>query len=100
MQTLQHPNIMRIKDYFEDDNNMYMVMDYRLDDLRNLFTQLNGPFNEQFVKKIFHDLVSAVSYFNKLGIVHRDIKMENILLDYDDITGAIIIELTDFGLAK
>ena len=38
MQTLQHPNIMRIKDYFEDENNMYLVMNYRVDDLRNLFT--------------------------------------------------------------
>lgn len=34
-----------------------------------------------------------------LGVVHRDVKMENFLLDFDEVNGEVIIQLTDFGLA-
>ena len=74
-------------------------MDHRVSDLREMVNQLQNPLEEDFVMKIMYDLLLAVSYCHESGVVHRDIKMENILIDYDESSQNIIVELIDFGLA-
>lgn len=54
----------------------------------------NKCISEQTAKPIFKQIVSAVSYFHDLGLVHRDLKLENILID--DLNQ---IKLIDFGFA-
>lgn len=44
-------------------------------------------------------MVKAVQYCHANGVIHRDIKMENFLLDVDEDTKKIIVKLSDFGLA-
>ena len=69
-------------------------------DLRTYLVNLDALLQESHIKMIFYQILLSVQCCHSNGVVHRDIKMENILLDYDDVTGAIMIELTDFGLAK
>lgn len=90
---------MKVKNTFEDDWHLYLVMDYRIDDLRNLFGILTAPLTEDFARKLIHDMLCAVNHCHRMGVVHRDIKMENFLIDYDEQTGQVTVELTDFGIA-
>lgn len=62
MSFLDHDNVMKIRDKFEDEQHIYFIMDLMVDDLRNLFNSIGDPMNESFTKKIFHDMLKAVSY--------------------------------------
>lgn len=79
----------------EDDDNYYVVMTRRQD--RTLFAaieQTDQPMPERHIRRIFHQVAAAVAHLHHLGIVHRDIKDTNILLnDTDDVC------LIDFGSA-
>lgn len=53
MQKVNHPNVMHINDDFEDESNILFVMDFKVDDLRNLVKELEAPLNEYFARQIF-----------------------------------------------
>lgn len=57
-----------------------------------------GPFNERQVKQISKQLFSVLDYMNTVNIIHRDIKLENILI-HAITEDKIIIKLTDFGFS-
>jgi len=90
---LQHPNIVRLLGHFEDDSNLYLVMDYI--DGGNLYQRLKreGRLEPFEAARILSQVAGAVDYLHAQtpAIVHRDIKPENILL-----TGELAL-LTDFG---
>lgn len=91
-----HPNIVRLHYAFQDEDRLYLVMDYI--NGGQLFTVLrNGDSvaDEKLARFYLAELVLALEYLHDHNIVHRDLKPENILLDED---GHIL--LTDFGLAK
>lgn len=92
---LNHEGVIRIEETFETASSVYLVMEYFAG--RDLYTSLEDrsyqPYSEQTAKEIFKQLTSAVTHCHQLGIVHRDIKLENILMDkYGRI------KLIDFGL--
>lgn len=90
---VQHPNIVRLLGHFEDDSNLYLVMDYI--DGGNLYQRLKraGRLEPFEAARILSQVAGAVDYLHSQtpAIVHRDIKPENILL-----TGDLAL-LTDFG---
>jgi aurora kinase len=90
---LQHPNIVRLLGSFEDDSNLYLVMDYI--DGGNLYQRLKreGRLDPSEAARVLAQVSSAVDYLHSQtpAVVHRDIKPENILL-----TGGLAL-LTDFG---
>lgn len=100
MTWLDHANIMKINDYFEDKDKCYLVMDLMVDDMRNAANLSYGAFTEEYAKKIFYEMLKAVNHCHEKGIVHRDIKLENFLVDFDERTSDIIIKLSDFGLSE
>ena len=53
--------------------------------------------SEERVREIMNQLVSALQYFHQYGIVHRDLKLENIMMS--DISDSAIAKIGDFGLA-
>ncbi|KAI8983660.1 kinase-like domain-containing protein [Pilobolus umbonatus] len=75
---------------FMDGGNLYQLMRER--------REHNLPFNHCELKNILHQILSAVSHIHNHKIFHRDMKPENLLLDYS--IGKPIIKLADFGLAK
>lgn len=79
------------------DGNHVLVLE-RPRDCTDLFDYLvnNTTISEQETRKIFQQLVNAVDYLDKQGIIHHDLKSENILLDLNDDNK---VKLIDFGLA-
>ncbi len=92
---LSHQNIVGIFDVGLADNVPFIVMEY-VDgtDLKTLIQQ-KGKMSETKVRQIAIQLLSALDYAHRKGIIHRDIKPHNILL-----TGDGIVKVADFGIAK
>ena len=89
---LDHERIIKLKGWFEDRQNLYLVLEYLSGrDLSKHFRK-NLP-NKEFIIKIMTQIIEAVKYCHDKGIIHRDIKLDNILIDRDKN-----IKLTDFGL--
>lgn len=92
LKKLKHPNIMRLKGHFESEETIYLVLEYipGKDCAKFFKTRLPSKIELKYIMK---QLVEAVRYCHEHGIVHRDIKLENILIDSN-----YKIKLTDFGL--
>jgi len=92
LKELDHPNIIKIFDYFYDELNYYIITEYVSGgELYDTITE-QKKFQEKQAAFIIFQILSAVSYLNSKKIVHRDIKPENILLTKD-----FNIKLIDFG---
>ena len=72
---------MRVKDYFEDTNHIVLVLDHMMADFRTILMDLSAKLKEDQVKRIFHQMLESVHICHQNGIVHRDIKMENFLVE-------------------
>ncbi|KAF2763819.1 Pkinase-domain-containing protein [Teratosphaeria nubilosa] len=95
MKLLEHPNIVRLYDVWENRNELYLIMEY-VDggELFHYVDQRKGLPEDETVY-IFRQIVSALLYCHRLLICHRDLKPENILLNQRDLT----VKLIDFGMA-
>ncbi|EDO18975.1 hypothetical protein Kpol_2002p46 [Vanderwaltozyma polyspora DSM 70294] len=94
MKLLNHPNVLRLYDVWETNNNLYMVLEYaEKGELFNLLVE-KGPLPENEAIRFFRQIIIGMSYCHALGIVHRDLKPENILLDHK-----LNIKIADFGMA-
>ena len=96
---LRHPNIVQMYD-FGDSNGMYfMVMEY-IDGMNlSQYMHKHGALSLVFVKTLVAELASAIDYAHKQGLIHRDVKPSNIMLEQAN-DGHIRPVLTDFGIAK
>jgi serine/threonine-protein kinase len=96
---LRHPNIVAVYAAGEADNLLYFVMEYvEGESLRQMLDRegrVEGPRVERAVA-LLADLARALGYAHDQGVVHRDVKPENVLLDAT--TGRAM--LTDFGVAR
>ncbi|MFC2950156.1 Stk1 family PASTA domain-containing Ser/Thr kinase [Virgibacillus sediminis] len=92
--SLAHPNIVNIYDVGEDDHILYMVMEYVDGMTLKEYIQRYGPIDVREALDIMNQLTAAIAHAHENGIVHRDIKPQNILIDsYGQI------KVTDFGIA-
>ena len=90
---LSHPNIVPILDYGESNGYAFLTMPFKI--VGTLQAQLdNGGFPPRHVARMIGDIASALDYAHQQGVIHRDVKPSNILLDED---GNAL--LSDFGLA-
>ena len=95
----QHPNIIKLYDVFENENYIYIIMEYCTGgDLLSYFEYHDYELPETKVCEIIHKLSMAIYYLHQYGIVHRDLKPENILMT--DLSSTADIRLLDFGLSK
>ena len=80
LKNLDHPNIMKIYEFYEDKDNYYIITEFF--DQGDLFTKLLkiGYMNEVIVKFLMSQILNAVAYLHSKKVLHGDIKMENILL--------------------
>ena len=95
---LNHPNIVKFKDWFETDDKFYIVT--QLATGGELFDRIlkRGKFTEVDAVAILVQILKAVEYIHSKNIVHRDLKPENLL--YIDESDKSPLVLADFGIAK
>lgn len=94
---LSHPNIVRVFEFFEDRLRYYIVMELcKGRELFDLILAL-GHLDELRAAHVLEQLLSAISYCHSLHIVHRDVKLENVIVE--DREQDLIAKLIDFDSA-
>jgi len=90
-----HSNIIKLFKIYDNEDYLYLIMEL----IRGgeLFTEIsdNGAFTEIRANKIFSQIFDGVKYLHSFNITHRDLKLENILIDSQSR-----VKLSDFGLSK
>ena len=91
---LRHPFINQILDSFETEKHIFIIMEYVCGDLLG-FIRKRGKLSESISKLIFKQIIEGLKYIHKKKIVHRDIKLDNILIDLTNT-----VKICDFGVSK
>lgn len=90
---LDHPYIIGLKNYHEDSENFYLIMDYAKNGtLYSKIRKMKNGFSEETAFKYFIQTCSSIYFLHKYKLAHRDLKPENLLLDDSNN-----IKLSDFG---
>lgn len=97
LQKLHHPNVVALENFYEDTENYYIVMELVPGGDLMDFVAANGAIGEDACQVITKQVLEGIAYVHNLGISHRDLKPDNILIMQDD---PILVKITDFGLAK
>jgi serine/threonine protein kinase len=96
LKSLSHPNIVQLYETLEDQSTIYLIMELvKGSDLFDI-SDILGTLRPSTVLALITPLLNALCYLHSRGIVHHDIKPENIIVDYSQNT----LKLTDFGSAK
>ena len=98
LRLVDHPYIIRMYEWFEDKDKIYIVMD--LCEGGELFDKISGVghFTEQVAASLFGNMMSAVNYCTTRKICHKDLKPENFM--FTDKSSEASIKLIDFGLSQ
>lgn len=93
-----HPNICGMRANFDEGNHYYIAMDYIGG--REMFDQLcnDGPYSEADAARHIQEAASALAFMHGMGLIHTDIKPENMLLSSKEPSSAVI-KLVDLGCA-
>ena len=96
LSTLNHPNIVKVIDYYEDEEYLFIIMEY-IDGLPldELIKTKTGLLPEKRALQLFSKILDGIAYAHGKGIVHRDIKPSNIIIKNNDD-----IVIIDFGIVK
>ncbi|KAJ1688818.1 hypothetical protein LUZ63_012973 [Rhynchospora breviuscula] len=94
MKMVNHPNIIKLYEVMATKKKIYFVMEYAKGG--ELFQKIakGGRVKEEIAHRYFRQLIDAVDFCHSRGIYHRDLKLENLLLDEEDN-----LKVTDFGLS-
>ncbi|KAH6960617.1 hypothetical protein DER45DRAFT_165633 [Fusarium avenaceum] len=92
---VQHPNIVRLIDKVETDRHIGIILEYASGGELFDYILNHRYLKDNAARRLFAQLISGVGYLHKKGIVHRDLKLENLLLDRNRN-----IIITDFGFAN
>ena len=107
MQALNHKNVVKFIDAYEDPKNVYIIQEYcngkNLDD----YLKKCGILSEKQTAHIIRDICAGIYYLHENNIIHRDLKPQNIMIKYNESTNSdflkgsdVIFKIGDFGLSK
>jgi serine/threonine-protein kinase len=92
---LSHPNIVTVIDRGEQDGKQFIVFEYCAGENLKTLLEREGPLPEREAVEIVLQVARALGFAHEHGIVHRDVKPQNVLLNGDGET-----KVTDFGIAR
>lgn len=95
LKTLQHPNVVKLKDVVHTEQKLYLMFEFLDHDLKKYMNTQSAPLAPMVVKNFLYQILSALAYCHTHRILHRDLKPQNILIDREGS-----VRLADFGLAR
>ncbi|CCJ30315.1 unnamed protein product, partial [Pneumocystis jirovecii] len=95
LQSLRHPNVVCLLEMMVEKSTVYMVFEYMDHDLSGVLSNPNFHFELSHTKHLCKQMLDGLEYLHHRGVLHRDIKGSNILLDNFGQ-----LKLADFGLAR
>lgn len=102
LEELHHPNIIALRAMFESSCTLHLVTEYAAGGelFEYLISRPHGLLSEAEASRLIRQVLSAIAYMHEKDVMHRDIKLENILLAQKPCGPKITLKLIDFGLAK
>jgi len=103
LKKLSHPNIVKIYEFYISNSHYYIVTEFCKDG--ELFSYIKNKYSENQLAVLFYQVFSGLWYLHDHKILHRDIKLENIMIskkEKDNVTGEELFwaKIIDFGTAK
>ena len=103
LKKLSHPNIVKIYEFYVSNSHYYIVTEFCRDG--ELFSYIKNKYSERQLAVLFYQVFSGLWYLHDNKILHRDIKLENIMIsqkEKDNETGEELfwVKIIDFGTAK
>ena len=95
MKKLNHPNITKILEMFEDEKYFLIIMEYINGGNLFSFVKKRRKLSEKTAKFLFRQIILGIKYIHEQNIVHRDIKLENLLIDLNNN-----VKICDFGIGR
>ncbi|KAK1998286.1 Pkinase-domain-containing protein [Colletotrichum falcatum] len=99
MKKLNHPNLVQLIEVLDDpeEDSLYMVLEMCKKGvvMKVGLTDIAEPYSEDLCRYWFRDLILGIEYLHEQGIIHRDIKPDNLLLTEDDV-----LKIVDFGVSE
>jgi 5'-AMP-activated protein kinase catalytic alpha subunit len=92
---LDHPNVIKLHQVIDTDTDLYIVMEYVSGGELVDYIAAKGCLSEKESCRIFRQLISAIDHCHQAGVIHRDLKLENLLLTSDKN-----LKLSDYGLGR
>ena len=102
LKKLSHPNIVKIYEFFISENHYYIITEFCKEG--ELFSYIKNKYSERQLAVLFYQVFSGLWYLHENKIIHRDIKLENIMIsgkENDNATGEELfwVKIIDFGTA-
>ena len=103
LKKLDHPNILKIMEFYSSEHSYYIITDYCANG--ELYDQIKYKYNENQLAVLFYQIFSGLAYLHSNNIVHRDLKLENIVIseienDKKTNNRYFWVKIIDFGTAK
>lgn len=95
LRQLKHPNIVELSDVIQSDGRLYLVFEFVDKDLKKYMEACEGPLTPEVIKNYTYQMVKGLEFCHVRGVMHRDLKPQNILVSRDGK-----LKLADFGLAR
>ena len=95
MKMMDHPNIVKLFEVIDTESTLYLVMEYVSGGEIFDYLVAHGRMKEKEARAKFRQILSAVEYCHAHGVIHRDLKAENLLLDAD-----MHVKIADFGFSN
>lgn len=98
MKSVSHPSVVRTYDIFDTKNRLFIVLELQQGGTLGEILKKVGRFTEDQARPVMRDILEGVAYLHDKSIVHRDLKLKNILCDRKELP--VRVKLADFGLAN
>ena len=96
LKELQHPNVVGLCDVQQDNHKLYLIFEFLDKDLKRHIDSVSGHLSIEQVRSFSFQLVKGLSFCHSRGVMHRDLKPHNILLNEQ----SLVLKIADFGLSR